>query len=302
MIDIVDEELDVERCTEDVWLTTEGRGFTSRDVVLDQYRSEIKTRVRVDRRLAQRRDDRFTFPDRRFLVFCRNSQAEIAALNVRVDLMADEVIEASRGFQYISQNLRAVIAPMPVLSDDAYSSLVALLETTAVYQQEPNLVETFLTTRSDYIKRAMDVVFKLDDEQRKISWQLPEGPQRIRGLAGTGKTVILSLKAAYAHNSERDFRTLVTFHTQSLYNQFERLISKYYAKEARSTPDWSRLHICMRGDRANNKAFTAFYVKHMESARWGLEMSLAVQSDWNTSIATCLIKLAHASSQYMIWS
>ncbi|MGG3942601.1 hypothetical protein ABEV54_14320 [Peribacillus psychrosaccharolyticus] len=42
-------------------------------------------------------------------------------------------------------------------------------------------------------------IANLDRWQMGAAIESPEGPQRIRGLAGSGKTVILALKAAYLH-------------------------------------------------------------------------------------------------------
>ena len=74
----------------------------------------------------------------------------------------------------------------------------------------------------------MGNTFTLDEEQRKVSMQIPSGPQRIRGLAGTGKTVILALKAALTHKEDDKLRILSVFNTQSMYNQIQDLITKYY--------------------------------------------------------------------------
>ena len=69
----------------------------------------------------------------------------------------------------------------------------------------------------------------LDPEQHKAAVQIAPGPQRIRGLAGTGKTVVLAKKEAIIHNIPElsKKRILFTFNTQSLYNQAKSLISKY---------------------------------------------------------------------------
>ena len=40
-------------------------------------------------------------------------------------------------------------------------------------------------------------VVALDDEQEKVALEIAPGPQRIRGLAGTGKTLLLAMKAAH---------------------------------------------------------------------------------------------------------
>ncbi|MHB1845282.1 MAG: DEAD/DEAH box helicase [Deltaproteobacteria bacterium] len=83
----------------------------------------------------------------------------------------------------------------------------------------------------------------LDDRQLAVATQLPAGPQRIRGLAGTGKTVLLAMKAANLHLRFPSKRILVTFHTQSLYNQTTRLIEQFFKNSADATPDWSMLRV-----------------------------------------------------------
>jgi|ERR1044071_2657670 superfamily I DNA and RNA helicase len=83
----------------------------------------------------------------------------------------------------------------------------------------------------------------LDEEQHKVAVQIAPGPQRIRGLAGTGKTVVLAMKAANLHLRYPDKRILFTFHTQSLYNQARALITKFYRIHSDSDPDWDKLHV-----------------------------------------------------------
>lgn len=83
----------------------------------------------------------------------------------------------------------------------------------------------------------------LDDEQQKVAIQIPPGPQRIRGLAGTGKTVLLAMRAANIHQHDPDARILFTFHTQSLYNQARRLITRFYRYQSDQDPDWDHLQI-----------------------------------------------------------
>jgi superfamily I DNA and RNA helicase len=81
----------------------------------------------------------------------------------------------------------------------------------------------------------------LDAKQHEAAIQIPDGPQRIRGMAGTGKTVILCMKAAYLHGLFPDAKILYTFHTQSLYNQVISLITKFYNEQNTSSPDWDKL-------------------------------------------------------------
>jgi superfamily I DNA and RNA helicase len=83
----------------------------------------------------------------------------------------------------------------------------------------------------------------LDNEQHRAAIQIAPGPQRIRGLAGTGKTVLLAMKAANIHHHFPEKRVLFTFNTQSLYNQAKTLISRFYRVFNDVDPDWNKIHI-----------------------------------------------------------
>jgi len=83
----------------------------------------------------------------------------------------------------------------------------------------------------------------LDEVQHRTTVQIPPGPQRIRGLAGTGKTILLAMRAAFLHQRFPDAKILFTFHTQSLYNQAKTLITKFYRENIETDPNWENLHI-----------------------------------------------------------
>lgn len=57
--------------------------------------------------------------------------------------------------------------------------------------------------------------------------EISDNVQRIRGLAGSGKTIVLALKAAYLHVSNPEFKIAITFNIRSLKQQFEELITKF---------------------------------------------------------------------------
>lgn len=54
--------------------------------------------------------------------------------------------------------------------------------------------------------------------------QIPEGPQRIRGVAGSGKTMLLCQKAAYMHTRHPEWDIALVFYTQSLYDEIEQKV------------------------------------------------------------------------------
>lgn len=67
----------------------------------------------------------------------------------------------------------------------------------------------------------------MDRWQKAAAIETPAGPQRIRGLAGSGKTVVIAHKAAYLHTRNPESRIAVTFHTRSLYQQIDALIDNF---------------------------------------------------------------------------
>ena len=67
----------------------------------------------------------------------------------------------------------------------------------------------------------------LDAVQHNSAMSIPSGPQRIRGLAGTGKTVVIAMKAALMYFEKKEWNILVTFQTKSLYDTLFALIDYF---------------------------------------------------------------------------
>ncbi|WP_421255112.1 DEAD/DEAH box helicase [Aeromonas sp. 600282] len=85
----------------------------------------------------------------------------------------------------------------------------------------------------------------LDINQTRAVLENVDSVQRIRGLAGSGKTIVLARKIAHLHAQHSDWNIAVTFNTRSLKEQFTRLISLFY-KDARQTneePNWKKVNI-----------------------------------------------------------
>jgi superfamily I DNA and RNA helicase len=98
-------------------------------------------------------------------------------------------------------------------------------------------------SRGAIIQQIEKEIANLDQWQKKAAVELPQGPQRIRGLAGSGKTIVLALKAAYLHAANPDWDIAVTFHTRALYQQFMDLIRRFCFEHKNDEPDWTKLRI-----------------------------------------------------------
>lgn len=66
-----------------------------------------------------------------------------------------------------------------------------------------------------------------DKYQNKAALTEAQGIQRIRGLAGTGKTAVLALKAFRALVEHPDWVVGITFYSRSLYQHFKTLFSRF---------------------------------------------------------------------------
>ena len=70
-----------------------------------------------------------------------------------------------------------------------------------------------------------------------------DGVQRIRGLAGSGKTIVLALKTAYLHARHPDWKIAVTFNTRSLKGQLRQLINTFCIEQTSEEPNWDCVNI-----------------------------------------------------------
>ncbi len=98
-------------------------------------------------------------------------------------------------------------------------------------------------TRGAKLKRLEESIATLDRQQSRAVIETVDGVQRIRGLAGSGKTIVLALKAAYLHAQHPDWRIAVTFHTRSLKGQFRHLINNFFLQQTGEEPDWDNLRV-----------------------------------------------------------
>lgn len=90
-------------------------------------------------------------------------------------------------------------------------------------------------------------ITNLDLQQSKAVLETVNGVQRIRGLAGSGKTIVLARKVAYLHAKNPDWKIAVTFNTRSLKKQFENLITSFVYEQTNELPNFEKLKSYMPG-------------------------------------------------------
>lgn len=242
LIDVIEEKLEkiIEENDEDYWIFSDGIKKESRSLALQLYEDEVISRLKNDTSFYDRRSRKCKVPVKSFLVFCNNYEQDLEPWHETLELYPSEVVTISEIEEHISSLPKEYNC-----SQDSLDKIYSLIEGTFIYEKKSTtLNETPLTNINDFIQESLKITFKQDDAQRFASMQLPPGPQRIRGLAGTGKTIVLSIKAALTHKRFSNYKILYLFNTQSLYQHVQDLISKYYTLEAKKAPDFERgIHV-----------------------------------------------------------
>ena len=145
------------------------------------------------------------------------------------------------------ESLAKVLADNRVqpIEDDIFLEARSIIEgAKALNRPKPRDVPTSRQATKAHILAALEAeIANFDAEQRKAAITLLSGPERIRGLAGTGKTIVLAMKAAQLHLDEPTKRILYTFYTKSLYDLIRILITRFYRHYKDADPDWDVIRV-----------------------------------------------------------
>lgn len=84
----------------------------------------------------------------------------------------------------------------------------------------------------------------MDEFQHRAANEFTKSALRIRGIAGSGKTIVLAGRAAYLHSQYPDWNIAVTFFSRALKQQLKDLIKTFYRTyNPYREPDWEKIHI-----------------------------------------------------------
>jgi superfamily I DNA and RNA helicase len=143
-----------------------------------------------------------------------------------------------------ADSLKATIDGLNHFDADVYPALVSVIQAISTLRRGRKKRELRSeNSRGAKLKALEDSIANLDSQQSAAVVETYEGVQRIRGLAGSGKTIVLALKVAYLHARHPEWLIAVTFHTRSLKKQFEHLITTFVLEQANEEPDWEKVRI-----------------------------------------------------------
>ena len=198
----------------------EGREVDSFQERQDELANNLETRLRAHKVLMKGRE--LLVPP---VVVTYAPLVKPAALDPAYPLVND---------QSLVEVLQGIHAAQPQLFS-AVHSVIQSISSIRRGRRRRNVSQD--ASRGAYLKALEDSIANLDSRQSKAVIETVEGVQRIRGLAGSGKTIILALKAAYLHAQHPDWKIAVTFNTRSLKAQFQRLIETFVVEQTGELPN-----------------------------------------------------------------
>jgi len=141
-------------------------------------------------------------------------------------------------------NLETTLNDISWDKPDYYGQLVSVLQAISTIRKSKKRREIANSnSRGAKLQSIEDSIANLDNRQSRAVIETVEGVQRIRGLAGSGKTIVLALKAAYLHAQHPDWKIAVTFNTRSLKGQLRQLINTFYIEQTNEEPEWDNIQI-----------------------------------------------------------
>lgn len=114
-------------------------------------------------------------------------------------------------------------------SDDLYHKIISGIQEAYginLHKERGNVTEG---TKAYAISKMSSLIEKYDSRQMEAILSDTTGIQRIRGMAGSGKTIVLARKAVELHTAHPDWDIVVTYSTRTLKEQLISLISRFYA-------------------------------------------------------------------------
>jgi superfamily I DNA and RNA helicase len=163
------------------------------------------------------------------------------------------------------ENVNRHILEMSPIDDRYWRALNAAIENVTTIKppkKRSNLTKP--DSRGSILKRIEASISNLDYWQKRAALETPESPQRIRGLAGSGKTVVLAMKAAALHAQNPDWDIAVTFFTRALHQQFKDLITRFSFEYKRDEPDYEKLRILHSWGGRGREGLYSIFSRHLD--------------------------------------
>jgi superfamily I DNA and RNA helicase len=204
----------------------EGIDTTGFEEVQDEFANNLETRFRSHKSLMRGRQ---LLATPAVVTYAPRARTQITSPDYRI--VNDQTLVST---------LRALVWDRA----DLYQAVHSVIQSISSIRRGRRKRQTFNSkSRGAVLKQLEDSIANLDALQSRAVIETVDGVQRIRGLAGSGKTIILALKAAYLHIQHPEWKIAVTFNTRSLKAQFRRFIETFVFEQTGESPDWDQLQV-----------------------------------------------------------
>lgn len=131
-----------------------------------------------------------------------------------------------------------------ILSKEDYLLLNAVIQNMYGLSKNDDRELTNTKTLGSLIKARNNAICVLDEEQFEAIYKKNQTHARIRGLAGSGKTILLVKKMAYLHFKHPEYELAYVFYTLSLKQFVKKLFLEFYKDfEKYKEPNMEKIHI-----------------------------------------------------------
>lgn len=159
-------------------------------------------------------------------------------------------------FDYISSNLNEI-------NENILFRFNALIQNILDLSPIDNRTITNSNSLGEYILERNNKIASLDETQFSTLYKNNSDNLRIRGLAGSGKTILLVKKMAYLHFKDPSLNIAYVFYTKSLKQYIENMFIKFYKQFDKETqPDMSKIHILHAWGGEKIPGFYSLVCKH----------------------------------------
>lgn len=128
-------------------------------------------------------------------------------------------------------------------SPEEYDSVLSAIQVATKIHTASKRIIKDESSKGAILREIENSLATLDIAQNKAVIETANGLQRIRGLAGSGKTIIIALKAAYLYSLNPEIQIAITFYTKALKPMLESFIRRFVWEYTRSEPDMARIKI-----------------------------------------------------------
>lgn len=179
------------------------------------------------------------------------------------------------------------------LTDEQWKLALSILHGAPVLRRTLRPLSSNPNSKAFMLRQVEQQMISIDREQSKVAIQIPDGPQRIRGLSGSGKTVVMCMKAAWMHLRFPDWDIVYTFYTRSLYGMIKRLITRFYRYWADQDPDWKKIQVLHGWGAKDTPGFYSTIAMKMDSSplSYRQAVNLFSFSHQNELLGKCCNKL-----------